>query len=232
MRDYLLFIDTETTGIPKDWNAPYTDNTSWPCSVQVAWAIYTKDGQEVRTVNYYVRDDNFEISPASVKIHGITKPFLKEHGVSREEVLTHLAADLNQYQPLVIAHYMQLDYHMVGVCFHRAGMHNPLPELPLFCTMRASSSFMLRLHQRFLRLGEMYERLFNVPLEHQHNAMVDAQATAKCFFELLKRGDIDEEMIRSQKAVPDVAPAAKTKTGCGVSVLGMFLISLLLSYWI
>ncbi|WP_162056251.1 3'-5' exonuclease [Pontibacter pamirensis] len=232
MREYLLFIDTETTGIPKDWNAPYSDHDSWPVSVQVAWAIYTKDGQEVKLENFYVRDDDFEISPESIKIHGITSAFLQEKGVQREEVLTQLSADLNQYQPLVIAHFMQLDYHMVGVCFHRAGMYNPLPELPLFCTMRASSNFLLRPHQRFLRLGEMYERLFNVPLKHQHNAMVDARATAKCFFELVKRGDIDEGMIARQQADSVEAPAADKKTGCGGSVLFMFVISLLLSYWI
>ena len=232
MRDHLLFIDTETTGIPKDWNAPYTDDKSWPCSVQVAWAIYTKDGRKVKSENFYVRDDDFDISPASIKIHGITHAFLKEHGVQREEVLTQLAADLNQYQPLVIAHYMQLDYHMVGVCFHRAGMENPLPELPLFCTMQASSSFLLHSHQHFLRLGEMYERLFNVPLEHQHDAMVDAEATAKCFFELVKRGDIDDAFIQKQQAVSVVAPAADKRTGCGISVLGVFIVSLLLSYWI
>ena len=232
MRDYLLFIDTETTGIPKDWNAPYSDNNSWPCSVQVAWGIYTKEGEEVKTVNYYVRDDDFKISPASIKIHGITHAFLKEHGVPREEVLTHLAADLKEYQPLVVAHYMQLDYHMVGVCFHRAGMYNPLPELPLFCTMQASSSFLLHSHQRFLRLGEMYERLFNAPLEHQHNAMVDARATAKCFFELMKRGDIDEAFIKKQQATSVIAPALKKKTGCGLSMFFAFIVTLLLSYWI
>lgn len=228
----MLFIDTETTGIPKDWNAPYTDNDSWPLSVQVAWAIYTKDGQEVKSEDFYVRDDDFEISPESIRIHGITSAFLQEHGVQREEVLTQLAADLNQYKPLVVAHFMQLDYHMVGVCFHRAGMYNPLPELPLFCTMRASSNFVLHSHQRFLRLSEMYERLFNVALEHHHNAIVDAKATAKCFFELVKRGDINEGMIARQQADSVVAPAADKKTGCGLIPLFMFVISLLLSYWI
>ncbi|MFD3001550.1 exonuclease domain-containing protein [Pontibacter toksunensis] len=231
MRDYLLFIDTETTGIPKNWSAPYSDNNSWPLSVQVAWAIYTKDGKEVKAENFYVRDDDFEISPESVKIHGLTSAFLQEHGVQREEVLSQLAADLNRYQPLVIAHFMQLDYHMVGVCFQRAGMYNPLPELPLFCTMQASSNFLLYPHQHFLRLSEMYERLFNEPLEHHHNAIVDAQATAKCFFELVRRGDINDNVIEKQQAKSIVAPASDKQIGCGVSLLFMFVISLLLSYW-
>jgi DNA polymerase-3 subunit epsilon len=234
VRDYLLFIDTETTGIPKNWSAPYTDNENWPCSVQVAWAIYTKEGQKVKAENFYVRDDAFEISPASIKIHGITHDFLKKHGVKREEVLTQLDADLKQYQPLVIAHYMQLDYHMIGVGYHRAGMHNPLPGLPLFCTMRVTADLPLHQHQRFLRLGELYERLFGASLEHQHNALVDATATAKCFFEMVKRGDINDGVIERQNAldIPNPYPSLNKKTGCGVTFLFMFLLTLFLSYWI
>ena len=235
MRDYLLFVDTETTGLPKNWLAPYTDKESWPCSVQVAWAIYTKAGEEVKTANFYVRDDDFVISPESMRIHGITHEFLKKKGVSREEVLSQLTADLNQYQPLVVAHYMQLDYHMIGVGYHRAGMHNPLPGLPLFCTMKASANFPFQQRQRFLRLGEMYERLFGAPLAHQHNAIVDATATAKCFFELVKRGDINEGMIEKQNALdaPNPYPSLQKKTGCGViTVLLVFLFTLLLTYTI
>lgn len=230
----MLFVDTETTGLPKSWSAPYTDNENWPCSVQVAWAIYTKEGQKVKAENFYVWDDAFEISPASIKIHGITQDFLKEHGVPREEALTQLAADLKQYQPLVVAHYMQLDYHMIGVGFHRAGMHNPLPGLPLFCTMKHTSSLPLHRHQRFLRLGELYERLFGVSLEHQHDAIVDATATAACFFELVKRGDLNDGMIERQHALdtPNLYPSLSSKPGCSVAFLYMFLIALFLSYWI
>ncbi|WP_161888037.1 3'-5' exonuclease [Pontibacter russatus] len=232
MRDYLLFVDTETTGIPKNWHAPYTDRENWPCSVQIAWAVYTKAGETVKTENFYVRDDDFNISPESVRIHGITHDFLIKHGVPREQVLTQLTADLNQYQPLVVAHYMQLDYHMIGVGYHRADMHNPLPGLPLFCTMKASSRFPLQHRQRFLRLGELYERLFQRPMGRQHDSLVDATAAADCFFELVKRGDIDEGMIEKQHAldVPDLYPSLKNKAGCGVTALLMFLLTLLFTY--
>nr|WP_245402575.1 3'-5' exonuclease [Pontibacter sp. E15-1] len=227
-----MFIDTETTGIPQNWNAPYADNTNWPCSVQVAWAIYTREGKEVKAVNYYVRDEDFEISPVSLKIHGITQEFIQERGVQREEALLQLTADLQEYQPLVVAHFMQLDYHMVGVGYHRAGMPNPLLGLPLFCTMLASTDFLLRPHQRFLRLGEMYERLFGEPFENQHNALFDAKATARCFFELVRLGDINDALIDRQEAVPPRKDSFKNKTGCGLVFLLVFFITLFIRYWI
>ena len=35
---YLIF-DTETTGLPKNWNAPVSDIDNWPRCVQIAWQV-------------------------------------------------------------------------------------------------------------------------------------------------------------------------------------------------
>ena len=40
---YLIF-DTETTGLPKKWNAPITDSDNWPRSVQLAWQLHDSKG--------------------------------------------------------------------------------------------------------------------------------------------------------------------------------------------
>ncbi|PTX21395.1 DNA polymerase-3 subunit epsilon [Pontibacter mucosus] len=200
MREFILFIDTETTGIPLDWEAPYSDNESWPYSVQIAWSVYNRQGQELKSENHYIYEPELVISEASERIHGITKDFLLERGEPRRNVLLLLTQDLKQYKPLVVGHFMQLDYHMLGVGFHRADLPNPLPGLPNFCTMKASASFLLHQQQNFLRLGELYERLFHKPLERQHDAIVDAKATAACFFKLLEQGDITEDTIRQQQA--------------------------------
>ncbi|MFR6285749.1 MAG: hypothetical protein ACLUN1_18295 [Odoribacter splanchnicus] len=39
-----LFFDTETTGLPKQWNAPVTDLENWPRLVQLAWIMYDDRG--------------------------------------------------------------------------------------------------------------------------------------------------------------------------------------------
>ena len=36
---YLIF-DTETTGLPKNYNAPITDTDNWPRLVQLAWQLH------------------------------------------------------------------------------------------------------------------------------------------------------------------------------------------------
>ncbi|TPE43041.1 3'-5' exonuclease [Pontibacter mangrovi] len=230
MREFILFIDTETTGKPLDWDAPYSDATSWPYSVQIAWAVYTKEGQELKGENHYIYEPELEISETSEKIHGITKEFLQEHGKARKQVLSLLAQDLEKYQPLVVGHFMQLDYHMLGVGFHRANLPNPLPQLPTFCTMNASANFFLKQGQRFLRLGELYERLFQEPLQQQHDAAVDVKATAACFFKLMEQGDITPETIlrqQEEQRVSRQASSAKNKIQLFI-ILALFILAVLL----
>ena len=209
MREYLLFVDTETSGIPRDWSKPYSDQVNWPHIVQLAWVVHTRDGQLVKEENHYIQPSDYDLSPASGEVHGLTVDFLREHGESRHSVMRRLHRDLLQYQPLVVAHFMQLDYHMIGVGFHRTGLKNPLDQLPTFCTMRATGPLVRYQAQRFLRLGELHQRLFHEPMGQEHDALADAQATARCFFELTRQGTITEETVAQQGPVGLVAaPAA------------------------
>lgn len=201
MREFILFIDTETTGKPLDWDVPYSKGGNWPYSVQIAWMVYTRAGQELKSENHYIYEPDLEVSEESVRIHGITQEFLQAHGKARKQVLSLLAQDLEQYQPLVVGHFMQLDFHMLGVGFFRANLPNPLLQLPTFCTMNASANFFLPPNKSFLHLGELYERLFQEPLQQQHNAAVDVRATAACFFKLVEQGDLSWETILQQKRI-------------------------------
>ncbi|WP_245328288.1 3'-5' exonuclease [Hymenobacter aquaticus] len=198
MREYVLFVDTETSGIPQDWSQPYSVLGNWPHIAQLAWVVCSRDGQQLKAENHYILPSDYDLSPASVSVHGLTREFLQEHGQPRHAVLRRLYQDLLRYEPLVVAHFMQLDFHMLGVGFYRAGLDNPLEALPTFCTMLTTSRFVQAGPQRFLRLGELYERLFREPLRRQHDALVDAQATARCFFELWRNGDITEQTLTAQ----------------------------------
>jgi DNA polymerase III subunit epsilon len=199
VRDYLLFVDTETSGIPKNWNAPYSDDAQWPYVVQLAWVIYDWEGNLLKEENYFIKDNDFTISKASQEVHGITQEHLLAHGNSRLEVMQHLQEDLQTFQPLIIAHYVKLDYHMLSAEFYRTQLKNPLPALPTFCTMKSTEDYIRYPYRKYLSLGELYKRLFQEPLPQPHNALTDAQATAACFFAMREKGDINEEVIDSQQ---------------------------------
>lgn len=232
MQDHLLFIDTETSGLPKDWAQPYSNNANWPYAVQVSWIVYTREGVELKREDHYIRDNDFEINPEAFKVHGITRQFLNDKGERRQYIMELLYADLQQYQPMVVGHYMELDYNITGADFYRLNMANPMEKLPMYCTMLGSKQYIRTAPVDYLRLGQLYGSLFNKPLHNQHNALIDAQATAECFFEMLRTGAINDDTIEAQRLDREKRRQPALNKGCGISVLVLLILTLLIAHWL
>lgn len=199
MRDYILFVDTETSGIPRNWDASYSADKNWPHIVQIAWVIYSKSGVEIKSENHYIRASDFQVDPQSTDVHGITEDFLNDKGECRADVFRVLAKDFEKFSPLIVGHFMKFDNHMLEMGFRRSGIEYAGRNLPKFCTMIAGRRYSGSVFDpRHLRLDELYETLFHKPLENHHDALSDAKATAACFFEMLGKGEINDEIIASQ----------------------------------
>lgn len=56
-----LIFDTETTGLPRNWNAPLTDFDNWPRVVQLAWQIHDADGVLIEVANHIIKPEGFTI---------------------------------------------------------------------------------------------------------------------------------------------------------------------------
>lgn len=70
----LLFLDTETTGVPRNYNVPRQGSANWPRVVQLAYALYTRDGLLCTFWNHgLVRPEGFVILEEATRIHGITQ---------------------------------------------------------------------------------------------------------------------------------------------------------------
>ena len=231
LNDYFLFIDTEASGLPLKWDQPYSADGNWPHALQVSWLIYDKRHALVKQQNHYIGSEGIHITPAALAIHGLTPEFLAINGKPRTEVLQLLTADLQQYQPMVTGHFIRLDYYLLGAAFYRSAMENPLHKLPVFCTMVATTQLVHSSLTRHLRLEELYYMLFNTDLQHQHNALHDAQATAACFFELRNRGEISDKNIsrQNQDFEQQRDPAQKQK-GCLLPALMLILLAAIIIY--
>ncbi|KAA9339474.1 3'-5' exonuclease [Hymenobacter busanensis] len=197
--EYLLFIDTETTGLPSRWDLPYaSDAAQWPYVAQVAWQVYSPEGTLIKQENHYLHVPDGAMRPAALAVHGLTPDFLRQFGQEPSIVLRQLHQDLLTYRPRVVGYFLQLDFHVLGAGFHRAGLPNLLPELPQFCVMRVTERPVDGSHRRFRRLAELYEQLFELAMPQLHDACEDAAATARCFFELQRRGKITHSVLTGQ----------------------------------
>lgn len=199
MKNHLLFIDTETSGIPQRWNRPYSDGKNWPNVIQVAWIVYALDGTEIKRTSKYIYETDIDITARSYDVHGITHDFLKEHGDKRKIVLRKLAHDIQKYKPLIIGHFVELDVQVLSADYYRANLPNPFFSQSFFCTMLDSEKYATNPSVNYLRLPQLHEYVFDIPLTEIHEAEQDASATAKCFFELRDRREITLSDIERQE---------------------------------
>ena len=83
---YLIF-DTETTGLPKRWDAPITDTNNWPRCIQIAWQLHDDMGNLIEHQDYLVQPDGFNIPYDAERIHGISTELAQAEGIPLIDVL-------------------------------------------------------------------------------------------------------------------------------------------------
>lgn len=228
---YILFIDTETSGKPSDWEAPPSDGSKWPYIVQIAWRICQPNGKLVTEKEFYIEAADYTIRKKAQRIHGISEEMANQLGVARKAALKALYKDLKQYKPLIVGHFVTLDLHMVQAGFSRAGIRNIIRDYDAFCTMRATSDYMHFNHRHYPQLGELYQMLFKRRMKGEHNASGDARAVEECFFELVRRGEVDDALIRRQSREFKRIQRKNRKTGCGLPLLIIILL-IILTPWL
>ena len=67
-----LIFDTETTGLPRNYNAPWSDSDNWPRMVQIAWQLHDKFGKLLQNNSIIIKPEGFTIPFNAVQIHGIS----------------------------------------------------------------------------------------------------------------------------------------------------------------
>ena len=199
---YLIF-DTETTGLPHNKTAPVEDLDNWPRLVQIAWQLHDNKGALVSTGNHIVKPEGFTIPFNAEKVHGISTDRALEVGEDLAQVLDIFSEDVKKAEVL-IGHNIEFDNNIIGAEYLRCQKGNLLKdaknidtstETVEFCQLRGGIGG--RLKQP--KLIELYEKLFGEGFGDAHDAAYDVDATAKAFFECLRRSVI--------KPIDDTAPA-------------------------
>ncbi len=187
---YLVF-DTETTGLPKNYNAPETDIENWPRLVQMAWIQFDLDGNQLQSKSYIIKPKGFSIPLDAVKIHGITTEQAKQKGVSLSKVLREFSEYLDTSSVLV-AHNISFDTKIIGAEFVRQKMSHKMHLKKKVCTKEISTDYCELPGNyegyKWPKLSELHYKLFGENFKEAHNALIDSEACAKCFFELKKQG--------------------------------------------
>lgn len=185
-----VFFDTETTGLPRSWKAPVTDLANWPRLVQIAWESYDGDGNKVSEESFIIKPEGFAIPADSAKVHGISTERAEREGVPLSEVLEKFSGCVNEAE-ILVAHNMSFDEKIIGAEFLRARMANIIEKKKKICTMENSTKLCAipgPYGLKWPKLAELHQKLFGTDFQEAHNAAVDIRATARCFWEMRRRG--------------------------------------------
>ena len=177
----LLFVDTETTGLPTDQSKSYKAIDNWPSIRQIAWLVYTKDGKYINERNYEIGDGDgvqtlgIDYQPkAEAPIYKVLPIFLKELSMC----------------DVIIGHNIEFDVNVILSELYRLGLDTSyLESVQQFCTMKngvEACGFDTKRGDRYPKLQELYTKLFHHPFDNAHDAYCDIQATAKCYWKLFE----------------------------------------------
>ncbi|MAY22556.1 MAG: DNA polymerase III subunit alpha [Flavobacteriaceae bacterium] len=196
---YLIF-DTETTGLPKRYNAPVSDTDNWPRCVQIAWQLHDEMGNLISHEDYLVTPDGFDIPYDSERIHGISTELARAEGVPLETVAQKFLEVLSKAK-FVVGQNIDFDINIMGCELYRLGMENPMPEIQVLDTCTETTAQLCQIPGgrggkfKLPTLTELHEFLFNEPFAEAHNATADVEATTRCFLELVRRHIFTEEEL-------------------------------------
>lgn len=128
-----LFIDTETTGLPRGGIQPRI--------VSIAWVV-DDSPEKHRSLRYMlVRPDGFDIPVDATRIHGITTAVARRTGVPLDVALQSLKLDVSTHRPTtVVAHNLDFDRPIIDAEYARARRPSPLRALKGTCTVRLAQA--------------------------------------------------------------------------------------------
>jgi DNA polymerase III epsilon subunit-like protein len=209
---YIAF-DFETSGLPKG-RKPVTQETLGQydtCrAVSLSAARFSSKGRLVDTFDAMIIPTDFDISPGSVAIHGITEEMAKSKGRPFLQVFTDFMTFIGPRTKTLIAHNAKFDVSVLRSEMLRHGIDLSLIEdLNFRCTLELY-------RERFLkpiRLGVLYEEIFGEQFENAHNSLADCIACGRVYPYV-----IGHERTLKPIGVPKViigASSVATAIGCG-----------------
>ena len=219
---YLIF-DTETTGLPKSWNAPITNTDNWPRCVQIAWQLHDGMGNVIEHNDFLIKPEGYNIPYDAERIHGISTELATEQGISLAEGLVLFNEALGK-TTFIVGQNVNFDLNIMGCEFHRLGVENKLTSLPVLDTCTEKTAFLCQIPGgrggkfKLPTLTELHTHLFGTGFGDAHNATADVEATTRCFLELIRLRKFTKEQL---EVSPDYFKSFSETNPNPIQVLGL-----------
>jgi len=219
---YIIF-DTETTGLPRNWNAPITDTDNWPRAVQIAWQLHDDMGNLLEQKDYLIKPEGYDIPYDAERIHGISTALAEDQGVDLKSVLEEFNIALTKAK-FVVGQNVGFDVNILGCEFVRKGIDSPMAKMSVLDTCTEATASLCQIPGgrggkfKLPTLSELYKHLFGEAFSEAHNATADVEATTRCFFELIRKEHYSKEKLEQDERYVHSFKLANTATIAGIGL--------------
>jgi DNA polymerase III subunit alpha len=178
----ILFINTETNGLPKKGTYDVTEKNyeKWPHLVSLHYKIGTYDKKknniEIKYKRYFlIKPDNFKISKESIAFHGITNKKARINGNNIKLVLKKLRHDIEKYKvKIIVGHNINFDLNVLKAEIIRSNLDINLNLLKVD-TIKFYHNY------EYPKLGDLHVKLFNREFNKSHPRKSNINIIIKCF---------------------------------------------------
>ncbi len=188
-----LILDTETNGLPHNYKLGYEYTNNWPEIVQIAWIV--TDGNEVYEKYCELQKPiGFVWDEEAEKVHGKDEKLCLDIGKYRKDLIIDFIKAIESHQVTIVGHNIGFDIKVLCAAMVRELVIDGARVLfdhRSICTMKNTTNYCRipgKFGYKWPKLEELHGHLFGSRPNELHDAMADVEVTAKCFFELQKRG--------------------------------------------
>jgi DNA polymerase III epsilon subunit-like protein len=191
----VLIFDTETTGLPEK-NASIKEFDKWPYITQLSYILLDiqTDSLILSSDQYIKINENIIISDKAQEITGITHDILNNKGISICSALRNFNEAL-QISDTIVGHNVSFDKRVIMVECLRNNIQikfnkfygNKCVKKPEYCTCKQSAYLF---NNKYQRLENLYNYLFNETASGLHNSLIDTIITARCYIKLVYDRDL------------------------------------------
>lgn len=190
-----LFINTETTGLPKKWDAELSDSKNWPRMVQLSWVVYDEFENKINFGDYLTKPKGFIIPKKATEIHGISTKNAKENGADLLHVLNEINLQIDKAK-FIVGYFINFNLNILGSELLRNKLEFNMKDKNIIC-ISENGALLFPSKKKYLRpayvpIEKIYEKLFNIDISENLSNLERLFLIAECFFEMKKLNLIEE----------------------------------------
>ncbi len=209
-----LVVDTETTGLPIVYDAPFTDVNNWPRIIELSWELCWENGETIEKACDLIQPDGWRFPTGDFwKEHGFNEAESMLNGVDIIIALTNLTVAMC-CSDVMVCHNLSYDKPIIECEMYRYSIYPKavrrqlvennivleaglrLEGVPLLkeCTKLLSTPILklpgFKGNYSWPKLEVAYEFMFGEKMSGAHHASSDVEATKKVYLWIKSLEDI------------------------------------------